>query len=203
MKTAAQIMKGKAHIREELERKLSGSQSRVLWERATMRLETIRSAYADLSGGVRMHTDHFIFPAAAVYLTVKDAVGQPIAYQVIEESAIRHSLTLGRKLAGLMKLPGMKSLFVSIWNPLTKKIFGPNSGFRNVFYPKKKGEYRMDIVECPYCRYFTALGCPELTKIFCENDERTYGNLPGIQFLRTTTLGAGGKRCDFCIRKMH
>ena len=57
----------------------------------------------------------------------------------------------------------MKSLFVKAWDPMTRKMFGSKSGFQNVFYPKKKGEFRMDIVACPYVKYFTALGCPELT----------------------------------------
>ena len=92
--------------------------------------------------------------------------------------------------------------FIKIWNPLTRKIFGPNSGFKNVFYPKKKGEYRMDIVACPYNQYFTELGCPELTRIFCTNDNRCYGNLPGIEFKRSGTLGTGADRCDFYLRKL-
>ena len=84
---------------------------------------------------------------------------------------------------------------------MTKRVFGAGNGFQNVFYPKKKDEYRMDIVACPYCRYLTELGCPELTKIFCENDERIYGSLPGLIFERTGTLGKGADRCDFCVRK--
>ncbi|MCR5473565.1 MAG: L-2-amino-thiazoline-4-carboxylic acid hydrolase, partial [Lachnospiraceae bacterium] len=59
---------------------------------------------------------------------------------------------------------------------------GPDAGFKNVFYPRKKGEYKMDIVQCPYNRYFTELGTPELTKIFCINDECTYGDIPGLEF---------------------
>ena len=58
----------------------------------------------------------------------------------------------------------------------------------------------MDIIACPYCRYFGALGCPELTKIYCENDDRIYGNLPGLKFERIGTLGKGAECCDFCIR---
>ena len=60
----------------------------------------------------------------------------------------------------------------------------------------------MDVTACPYFHYFTELGCPELTKIFCENDELIYGNLPGIKFTRIGTLGKGAKRCDFYIRKV-
>ena len=53
-----------------------------------------------------------------------------------------------------------------------------------------------------FCRYLTELGCPEITKIFCENDERIYGNLPGLKFERKGTLGKGAEKCDFCIRKI-
>lgn len=59
----------------------------------------------------------------------------------------------------------------------------------------------MDVISCPYFRYFTELGCPEITKIFCENDDRIYGSLPGLQFLRTGTLGKGAERCDFWMKK--
>lgn len=70
---------------------------------------------------------------------------------------------------------------------MTKKMFGGNSGFQNVFYPKVKGEYRMDVVSCPYCKRFSQLCCSELTKIFCANDDRVYGNLPGLEFRRAVT----------------
>jgi hypothetical protein len=59
----------------------------------------------------------------------------------------------------------------------------------------------MDILECPYCRYFSELDCPELTKIFCANDDRMYGNLPGTEFIRKNTLGRGGDKCDFLMKE--
>ena len=45
-----------------------------------------------------------------------------------------------------------------MWGPISKKMFGPDAGFGNVFYPKEKGAYRMDITKCPYNSYFTELG---------------------------------------------
>lgn len=44
------------------------------------------------------------------------------------------------------------------------------------------------------------LGTPELTEIFCINDECTYGDIPGLEFIRHTTLEKGGDKCDFYIR---
>ena len=201
-KTAAQIMKKKGVIRAELERRMPKEQADALWREATERLASIMARYADLPKGLRPHTDARIFPSAAIYLTAKERLGREAAFDIVEGAAVELTGRYAKKLAGLMRVPGMRSLFIRIWNPLTRKMFGPDNGFQNRFYPKVKGEYRMDILACPYFRYFTELGCPELTRVFCENDDRMYGNLPGIAFERTGTLGKGAERCDFCIRKV-
>ena len=195
-------MKGKVVFKREMDLVLPRATSDALWQEATRRLDGFLTRYGSLPKGVHMHTDSRILPSAAIYLTVKDVVGQEEAYRIIEDAAVQICKPIEKKLQKLMKLPGMKSLFLKAWDPMTKKLFGPGNGFKNVFYPKKKDEYRMDVTSCPYCRYFTELGCPELTKIFCENDERIYGNLPGLRFTRTGTLGKGAERCDFCLRKV-
>ena len=202
MKTAAQIMKKKAAMRAELEKHLPKEEADALWLQATERLSAILTRYADLPKAMRFHTESRIFPSAAINLMAKERLGDKTAFSIVEKAAIELTNPLGKKLARLMRLPGMRSLFVRVWDPLVRKVFGPDNGFRNAFYPKRKGEYRMDVLACPYCRYFTELGCPELTRIYCDNDERTYGNLPGIAFERTGTLGKGADRCDFRIRKV-
>ena len=55
----------------------------------------------------------------------------------------------------------------------------------------------MDITQCSYNHYLTELGCPELTRLFCDNDIYSYGNLPGLKFTQTKTLGTGSDCCDF------
>ena len=202
MATAQQIMKKKTFIKAEMDRQLTKKQSDYLWKKSTGRLADILDEYASLPKGVHTHTDSFIFPVAAIYLTAKEHIPADKAYSIIENSAIANTSAMGEKLAKMMKIPGMSSFFISLWDPISRKMFGESCGFQNVFYPREKGAYRMDIVACPYNRYFTELGCPELTKIFCENDERTYGNLPGLQFIRTSTLGKGGERCDFYLKKV-
>ena len=201
MDKAEKIMKKKGAIKAELDKSLPKPQSDNVWQKASDLLSDILRRYADLPGGVRIHTDSRIFPSAAVYLTAKDVVGRERAYGIIENAAVSACKPIGGKLVKLMKVPGMKSFFIKAWNPLTRLIFGANNGFTNVFYPGQKNGFRMDITACPYCRYFGELGCPELTKIFCENDDRIYGNLPGLKFERNGTLGKGAERCDFCIRR--
>ncbi len=198
MTASEKLMRKKKIYKEELDK--ATPMSDALWKQSTARLEQIQNQYGEIPKGVRGHTDK-IFPAAAVYLTVKEELGEKTAYSVLENASVRLCSEVTPKLAKLMRLPGMKSLFVRMWDPMTKKMFGPENGFRNVFYPKKKGEYRMDVVSCPYFRYFTELGCPEITKIFCENDDRIYGCMPGLEFLRTGTLGKGAERCDFRMKK--
>ena len=201
MNDAEKIMRKKAIIKTELDRALPKALSDALWREATARLDGLLARYSALPKGVHIHTDSRILPSAAIYLTVKEAVGPERAYRIIEDAAVRGCAKIEKKLQRLMKLPGMPSLFLKAWDPLTKKLFTSGNGFQNVFYPKKKSEYRMDVISCPYCRTFTELGCPELTKIFCENDERIYGRLPGLCFERTGTLGKGAERCDFCLRR--
>ena len=201
MNEAEKIMRKKAVIKDELDKALPGAQSDALWREATVKLDGFLARYSSLPKGVHMHTDSRILPSAAIYLTVKDAIGPERAYRIIEDAAVRGCAEIEKKLVKLMKLPGMPGLFIKAWDPLTKKMFAAGNGFQNVFYPKKKGEYRMDVTACPYCRTFAELGCPELTRIFCENDERIYGRLPGLQFVRTGTLGKGADRCDFWLRR--
>ena len=201
MTTAQKIMKKKQFIKDEMDRQLTLKRSNFIWRKATKRLDSILDQYKDLPKGVHTHTDSFIFPAAAIYLTAKKYIPAEKAYSIIENAAVANTTAAREKLVKLMKIPGMAGLFVRMWDPVSRKMFGENCGFKNVFYPKEKNAYRMDIIACPYNPYFTELRCPELTKIFCENDDRTYGNLPGLKFIRTGTLGKGAQKCDFYLKK--
>lgn len=201
MKAAEKLMKKKIIIKAEMDKILPKERSDFLWKEATEKLEGLLDRYSALPKGVHVHTDSRIFPSAAIYLTAKNTIGQEKAYEMIEDAAIKGCMNIEKKLSKMLSAQWMQRLFVKAWNPMTRKLFGSGNGFQNVFYPYKSGEYRMDVTACPYFRYFTELGCPELTKIFCENDERIYGNLPGLMFVRTGTLGKGSERCDFFLKK--
>ena len=202
MSEAEKIMEKKSVIKAEMDKILPKDQSDVLWGMATEKLHETLIRYSSLPKGVRMHTDSRIFPAASIYLTLKEVIGEDKAYKVIEDAAVEGCRGILEKLKKILSIPGMKSLFVKAWDPMCRKMFGPDNGFTNVFYPKKKGEYRMDVTSCPYHKYLTELGCPEINRIFCENDDRIYGNLPGLEFERKGTIGKGADRCDFCMRKI-
>ena len=138
MKSSQKIMKKKGRFKAEIARRLPKEQSEALWLTATDKLESLLEQYASLPEGVRFHTENKIFPAAAIYLTLKESIGQDDAYRVIEDATFKTADAAAKKLSALLRLPGMRSLFVKAWDPLTRKMFGENSGFQNVFYPKKR-----------------------------------------------------------------
>ena len=137
MNEAEKIMRKKAILKAELDKALPKAQSDALWREATARLDGLLARYSALPKGVHMHTDSRILPSAAIYLTAKDAIGPEKAYRIIEDAAVRGCAEIEKKLQKLMKLPGMPSLFLKAWDPLTKKLFAAGNGFQNVFYPKK------------------------------------------------------------------
>jgi len=195
-KKTNKIMKDKKVFKDEIALRLSAPESEKIWHDAKKRLYKMYVEHNDLPKGVAMHTDGFIFPAAAIYLAMKE-VDSDMAFDVMKKIMAEKSKKTGQSIAKCCKIPGFKKFFLSMWDSVSHKMFGETAGFKNVFYPKKKGSFRMDITECPYNKYLTEQGCPELIILFCENDVHAYGNLPGLKFTRTKTIGAGDDLCDF------
>ena len=189
-------LKEKEAFRKEISGRLSLSECKKIWRDAHKRLYKMYAEHQELPKGVAMHTDSFIFPAAAIYLAMKES-DPDMAYEVMKQVMAEKSGKTGRMIAKCCHLPGFKKFFLRMWDSMSHKMFGETSGFKNVFYPKEKGCFRMDITQCPYNKYLTEQGCPELNVLFCENDVYTYGNLPGLKFTRTKTIGAGDDLCDF------
>ncbi|MCR5651032.1 MAG: L-2-amino-thiazoline-4-carboxylic acid hydrolase [Lachnospiraceae bacterium] len=189
-------LKGKKFIKQEIEKCLDPETAQEVWDNAHTRLGQFYGLYKDVPKKVAMHTDGFIFPAAAIYLALKEYAPDK-AYEIMKTTMKKKSERSGRSLAKMAKIPGFTRFFLSLWPPVSRKMFGEAAGFKNVFYPAEKGCFRMDITQCPYHRYLTELGCPELNILFCDNDVYSYGNIPGLKFTRTKTIGAGNELCDF------
>ncbi len=195
-RSAEKTLMGKKFIKQEIDKRLSPALSKKVWDNARIRLEQFYGSYKDLPKKVATHTDGFIFPAAAIYLALKKYAPDE-AYDIMKTTMREKSKRSGESLAKMARIPGFTGFFLSLWPPVSRKMFGEASGFKNVFYPTPKGCFRMDITQCPYHKYLTELGCPELNVLFCDNDVYSYGNIPGLKFTRTKTIGAGDELCDF------
>ena len=189
-------MKSKEVFKDEIRKRLSAADADKIWADAHERLDKMYEEHKDLSKGESKHADLFIFPAAAIYLAMKE-VDPDMAYDVMKKTMAERSGEMGRKIAKFCRIPGFKRFFLGMWGPVSRNMFGEAMGFKNVFYPKEKGCFRMDITQCPYNKYLTEQGCPEINPLFCENDVHAYGHLPGLKFTRTQTIGTGGECCDF------
>lgn len=195
-KKARKVMKSKKLFKTEIAKRFAPSETEKIWADAENRLFELYASHTDLPKGVSAHTDPFIFPAAAIYLAMKEADSE-IAYDIMKTKMAEKSDKMGQMIAKCCRFPGFKKFFLSMWDTMSHKMFGESAGFKNVFYPKEKSCFRMDITQCPYHTYLTEAGCPELNVLFCENDIHSYGNLPGLKFTRTKTIGAGDELCDF------
>lgn len=190
------VLKDKRSFKVKMDELLPKEESDRAWEDAHKRLAKIYKEYPNLPKGVRSHTDKSIFPAAAIYLAIKE-VAPDKAFEIMRDVMRAHTEKMGRMLAGMTKIPGFKRFFLKGWDVMSHKMFGPTAGFKNVFHPKEKDAFCMDIIECPYHKYLTELGCPEINVLFCDNDVYAYGSMPGMKFIRTKTIGAGDELCDF------
>lgn len=128
----------KVGIKENLIAEVGRPEAEKIWNRAKVILKEIEGRYPDLPKGQRMHAG-FIFPAAAVQIAIKEIRGdQELGYRVISGFSWAKSKKVGAWLRKTARIPGFKSLFVKMWDPVSKKMFGPDAGFQNVFYPKKR-----------------------------------------------------------------
>ncbi len=64
-----------------------------------------------------------------------------------------------------------------------------------------KDSVRVDAASCPYFETCVHYGVPELGAIFCEGDDKSFGNMKHVGWGRTKTLAKGGDLCDFCFYK--
>ena len=71
----------------------------------------------------------------------------------------------------------------SVFARMLDSFFGENAGFKSTKHCISKDKVHFDINQCPYCKYLTEIGCPEIIRFSCDVDKYIYGNLPGLERL--------------------
>lgn len=146
--------------------------------------------------GEWMHLADTILPTAAVYKALLDTDADH-ALSITHEAIIGLCKKGNRLLRIALHIPGMKWLFMRMLPKMALRMFGRECGFDYRDFHADKTTMTMNMTGCPYCKYARLLDCEALMPTFCESDFATYGNLPGIRFERSQTLGTGGEMCDF------
>ena len=183
-------------IRRTLAKKYDKTALAVILDKAEAHYNTLAARCTSATPGEWTHLEGTILPTAAVYKALLDTDAAN-ALAVTHGAIIDLCRTGNRVMQVILRIPGMKALFMRLLPKMALSMFGRECGFDYTGYHADKALLEMDMTVCPYCKYARQLGVEALMPTFCESDFATYGNLPGIRFARTTTLGTGGDKCDF------
>lgn len=189
-------MKKLGYIKRELIKLYGKEKTNIIVELANKHYQECMTLCKDASKGELMHLENTIFPATSFYKALS---------KIDNENALKYTkaiiIGLCKKgetvLNGILRIPGGKSLFMKVLSKMAVKMFGKECGFDYKNFKISKKCIQMDMTACPYLKYANKFNVPELIPVFCESDFATYGNLSGIAFRRTETLGTGGNKCDF------
>jgi len=182
--------------------KYGPEKTEIIMEKARNRYEEIVRENIHEPKKMYMHTRERIYPGIASFDAM---VSEGISRQDATELLIYYYRKSSEKMAvwvrRLAALPGMYKRIPALFEKLTHKMFGEDSGFRAIYYDTPKTEMKIDMTFCPYFEICKKYGCPEIVPAYCESDDVCYGNMhPGLVWGRTKTLGKGGDCCDFRIK---
>ena len=187
-------------IKIDLARRYGKEAAERIWKRAGGHLEELCRKYAHLPGEVKVHTDGNMFRNAAVYMAIKEEHPAD-ALEILGSGVEKEGKRVARLLSAALRIPGMKRVMLFVFAKMLDSFFGEEAGFRSTKHCISKDEVCFDIIQCPYCKYLTEIGCPEIIRFSCEVDDWIYGDLPGLAYHRTGTLGKGAGCCDFCLKR--
>ena len=193
---------GFRNIKKELVKKYGNSVAKQIWQKAGTNLEELSRQYEHLPKAVKLHTDGNMFRNAAVYMALKEYDPED-ALNILDEGVKKEGARVAKLLSILLHIPGLKVVMLRVFSRMLTSFFGEDAQFKSIRHCNSDMEISFDIIQCPYCKYLKEIGCPELVHMSCNIDEYIYGNLPGLEFKRTGTLGTGADKCDFCLRRIR
>lgn len=172
-----------------------------IWNTAEVILDDLHKRYPQIALKEMVHADS-IFVHIALYKALLKKKPHR-AMEIMEKGMATTAMKKAKFFQRMVKIPFGRAIFLKGFAIGCKTGFGEEAGFANVIHKQNRNVFQMDVTACPYAKYCRLEGCPELTHIFCENDDYAYGDLKGIRFIRTQTLGSGGEKCDFLLEKWN
>lgn len=183
---------------------------------AAMLIARVRSQYEGLYASrphfsnpvLRRQLEQAILPGLALYTVLRqrnrnaESAGEEVdrLFTAWMESTDRY-----RELKLLQRLPQDAAFnLVRVLNRLILKAKYPagGAGWGVRWVEDNPARVAYDMTDCFYHKVLTAYGTTELTVHYCKVDDLLYGNLPGIKWERTKTLGRGDDCCNFGFSRM-
>ena len=181
-------------LETELKGRIGEDRTAELFDEAQSLSSQFSERYGKQKGAKGLHVSA-AYNIAAIYIPLRKALGADEAIKLLDEVWKPGAL---EKKAKLDRFP--PKVFIALCRRIAGSMFGNKAGFEQEDISKDRTEVRFNIHSCPYVRIMTELGCAEACPIVCRQDEYSYGDMKGIVFERTKTIGRGDEICDFCYR---
>lgn len=155
------------------------------------------------SRALGFHYRRNILPAVALYRCLLSQGVQPDqAVAAVEKLLAERNAPVARFSAWLDWLPAPFAAFRFILRQQMKLLFPPE-GWEVEWRSDLPDLVDFDITRCLYVEAVNGLGHPELTPVFCRQDDILGREIaPYARFERRGTLAQGAACCDFCYRKV-
>lgn len=152
---------------------------------------------------LRWHLEQRILPILALYQALRaELVDQDAALAEVEALCHAAFASRRRQVALLRLLPDPFPLFRWVGRRTMRRSYPPE-GWTTEWLADDDSRLAFNIRSCLYLDTLRAYGAPELLPTICGFDDWMFEPLPpSIAWERTTTLGRGGDRCDFCWRRV-
>jgi hypothetical protein len=148
---------------------------------------------------LRQHYEEGILPVLALYQALREEGDDQEAALAEMDRIVAATVerSVRRRLVWVLgRLPDPYAV-LRIANRWAMKHRYPPEGWRFEWVEDGERCIAYDARECFYVNVLTLYGAPELTAHLCAVDDLLYGDLPGIAWERTKTLGRGDDRCNF------
>ena len=167
----------------------------LLWTKAVKEYGLLLPLAADETSSRKKNLVKGIYPFVAIYrVLLNENMSRELAMEYMFSIMREHTLSGNRKNYERMgKLPFFFSIF--------RKMFsiGLKGASWNVEWISNDPDHLVyNIRKCLWHDACTDLGCPELCRIFCRNDDLNFTDVSKhLHFERSMTLGNGDDCCDF------
>jgi hypothetical protein len=148
---------------------------------------------------LRQHLEEGVLPGLALYQTLREENDdqEAVLAEIDRVLAVLVERSGRRKLVQIIgRLPDPFAILRIVNRWAMKRVYPPE-GWRFEWVEDSDQCIAYDARECFYLNVLTAYGAPELLAHLCAIDDLLFGDLPGIFWGRTKTLGRGDDRCNF------
>ena len=195
----AYLLNAKAPYFAEIERRYGAYTAEEVTAEFREGLEDFFSGHGHFPEAVAMHAEENILPIGLLYLSLKKRTDPDSAYALVRDVMEQNCRRERERIQQRIREAGTAEFFRE-WEENCRSAYGAENGFSCVFHRATEEEVRLEVRKCLYLEMLEEMGCPELTRIFCDSDWFEMGDLEEVTFERKGTIAYGSEECDFLLK---